>query len=291
MSDISIQTMPSGGFLGQFSVFACDCSVLIDTDDRELAVQLTTTAFAEAQRIEIKFSRHHDNNLLNTINNAQGAITPVDEEFARLLDYAEKGFELSAGKFDITSGVLSRVWDFEKDAALPSQASITEALALVGWQKVRWKAPFFSMPAGMQIDFGGLLKEYAVDTSAELLSEATDVPALINYGGDMVAINAPEQGHWTVAVQSDHTEDIMIQIKRGALATSDNTHRYVLHEGKRYSHVLDATTGWPAKDSPSSVTVAAASCVQAGMIAIIAMLQGESAEAHLKELEVAHWIQ
>ena len=291
MGEISIQTMPSGGFLGEFTAMESECSVLIDSNDRELAIQLTTTAYNEVLRVEAKTSDSNDSNLINTINNAQGAITPVDEEFAQLLDYAAKAFELSEGKFDITSAVLSQLWDFNGSGSLPSQDSIDEALTQVGWQKVRWKAPFFSMPTDMKIDLGGIAKAYAVDTTAELLVEQTSAPVLINFGGDMVAINAPPQGHWTVGVQSDHAEDIMIQIKRGALATCGDTQRYVLHEGKRYCSVLDATTGWQPSGAPYSVTVAAASCVQAGMMATISLLQGEAAEAYLKELDVSYWLQ
>ena len=84
---------------------------------------------------------------------------------------------------------------------------------------------------------------------------------------------------------------LLIELTRGALATSGDAHRYILHEGVRYGHILDPRTGWPVRDAPRSVTVASASCVEAGTLSTIALLQGAGAEKFLQGLGVRYWCQ
>ena len=79
-------------------------------------------------------------------------------------------------------------------------------------------------------------------------------------------------------------------VNGGGVATSGDVHRYLLKDGIRYSHVLNAKTGWPAKNSPRTVTVAAANCTEAGLFSTLAMLHGENAEAFLKAQEVVNWV-
>ena len=76
--------------------------------------------------------------------------------------------------------------------------------------------------------------------------------------------------------------DSLVELRQGALATSGDARRFLLHDGMRYSHILDPTTGWPVPDAPSSVTVAADTCTQAGMLSTLAMLKGEEAETFLE---------
>lgn len=83
----------------------------------------------------------------------------------------------------------------------------------------------------------------------------------------------------------------MVPLVRGGLATSGDSRRFVLHQARRYSHIIDARTGWPVADAPSSITVAAGTCTQAGTLTTLAMLQGRDAEHFLKTAGVRHWIQ
>jgi thiamine biosynthesis lipoprotein len=83
----------------------------------------------------------------------------------------------------------------------------------------------------------------------------------------------------------------VLQIHAGGLATSGDTHQFLLKNGRRYSHILDPRTGWPIEDAPRSVTVAAATCMEAGMMTTLAMLQGARAEEFLAREGVRHWVQ
>ncbi|HKJ88781.1 MAG TPA: FAD:protein FMN transferase, partial [Gammaproteobacteria bacterium] len=100
-----------GLLVGRFTAMASPCEVLMDTDDPALGWELTRLACREARRVECKFSRYRSDNIVHRIN--RGAPVEVDAETADLLDYASRCHELSAGSFDITSGVLREVWRFD----------------------------------------------------------------------------------------------------------------------------------------------------------------------------------
>jgi len=81
----------------------------------------------------------------------------------------------------------------------------------------------------------------------------------------------------------------ILELSAGALATSGDMNRYLLKSGVRYSHILNPQTGWPVVDPPRAITVAAATCIEAGTLATMAMLQGERAEKFLKAEGVRAW--
>ncbi|NOX91040.1 MAG: FAD:protein FMN transferase [Gammaproteobacteria bacterium] len=282
---------------------ASNCEVLIDTEDKNLAQEITRLAAAEVCRIEQKYSRYRDNNILHRIN--QGAITRVDEETARLLDYAQQLYQLSEGQFDVTSGVLRRAWHFDGSDNIPSAARIKALLPLVGWEKVQWYNPQIQLEKGMEIDFGGIGKEYAADRAALMIStfvagqsdtHACSTPVLINLGGDLAVTGPRKNGNgWQVGVNSGAStmspQAADFSLKQGGVATSGDANRYLEKEGMRYSHVLDPRTGWPVKNAPASVTVVAASCTDAGMLSTMALLYGPQAEDFLREQDVPWWCQ
>ncbi|NND92840.1 MAG: FAD:protein FMN transferase [Granulosicoccus sp.] len=274
---------------------ASPCEVHIELRSQRRARQLLLMARKEALRIERVFSRYRDDNIIHRINSSKGRTVTVDEETARLLDFADHCFRLSDGLFDITSGILREVWQFDGSDRIPSRADVDDRLHLVGWQRVRWERPHVTLPAGMQIDLGGIGKEYAVDRTVTLLAEQCSAPFLVNFGGDLHASKAPQSiGSWTVGIEASREKDKAIrhiQLKRGALTTSGDAQRFLLKDGVRYGHVLDPRTGWPASGAPASVTVAGNTCTEAGILSTLALLHGESAEAFLDEQAVTYWIQ
>ena len=271
---------------GSFEAMGGPCEVLVSGASRREAEGLCALAAKEAWRVERAFSRYRDDNVVHRINSAGGRALDVDAETARLLDFADRCHRLSDGLFDITSGVLRRAWRFDGSDRVPSEADIAPLLALVGWQRVDWRRPRLTLPAGMQIDFGGIGKEYAVDRALQLILERGERPVLVNFGGDLHA-SAPPCGEeaWQVGIETiDPASGAgTFALRRGAMATSGDARRHVTRDGVRYGHVLNPFTGWPVPDAPRSVTVAADSCVQAGMLSTIALLRGAGAEAMLAE--------
>ena len=285
----------AGGLLrAAFVAMGSPCEILVETKERALAESVAETASAEAWRIEDRFSRYLPGNIVDRINRADGHAVEVDEETARLIDFAVTLYEISEGKFDITSGILREAWTFDGSDRVPTADVVDSTLRRVGWDKVRWEKPLLTLGAGMQIDFGGIAKEYAVDRTASLIATQTDAACLVNFGGDLAALRpTADSGAWQVGIEApDAGREIAqkrIRLERGGLATSGDARRFLLKDGIRYGHILDPTTGWPVVDAPRSITVAADTCTQAGMLATLAMLQGADAEAFLDGQGVRYW--
>ena len=268
------------------------CEVLLETDTEEAAMAAAQTVAHEAWRIEDKFSRYLDDSVVQRINTARGTPVVVDDETARLLDFADTLYGLSNRRFDVTSGALREVWTFDGGDAVPEPQAVEAVLARVGWHRADWQRPRLTLPRGMQIDLGGIGKEYAVDRCVEVLRSSCEAPGLVNFGGDLAVTGPPRRRDaWRVAVEGDAPDrtDRLIDLRQGALATSGDARRFVLRDGKRYGHILDPTTGWPVRNAPRSITVAAPTCTEAGMLSTLAMLQGKGAEAFLEEQDARSW--
>jgi thiamine biosynthesis lipoprotein len=294
-------------FVGSFFCMASPCELLIDTMDESLARKLTEQAATEAFRIEHKFSRYRNDNIISKINQAQGQSTNIDTETYQLFSFANTCFELSDGLFDITSGVLRQAWKFDGSDNIPNQDTVAALLPLIGWQKVKLSKEQITMPSGFEIDLGGIGKEYAVDCVAKLCGQiAPELSVLVNFGGD-IQVTRPksEDQFWQVGIEmpiQDALESpinrinfvtkyktVLVKIAQGGLATSGDANRYLLKNGQRYSHVLNPKLGSPIINGPRSITVASDYCVQAGLLSTLALLQGANAEAFLKDQEVTYW--
>ncbi len=282
-------------FVGTFTAMAGPCQVLADTADREEAADLVERAEAEALRIERKFSRYRKDNIVHRINGSRGRPVAVDEETALLLNYAATCYEVSDGLFDVTSGVLRKVWTFDGSERVPSEAAVRGVLDRIGWEKVGWDGARVTLPEGMEIDFGGIGKEYAVDRAAGILSARTGGAFLVNFGGDLVA-RGPRRGGrpWGIGIDDPSRTGegtlARVELVRGAMATTGEARRYVMWRGKRLSHILNPRTGWPVEDPPRAVTVLADTCTEAGTLSTLAYLQGPGARAFLEAQGVRFWV-
>ena len=280
-------------YLHVFRAMATPCEVRLESDDEDLALRVAIAVENEARRIETKFSRYKSDSVVGRINASDGKSVAVDAETEHLLNFADKCFAISDGLFDITSGVLRRIWQFDGSDRIPTARQIASTTELVGWRKVRWEASAIVLPEGMEIDLGGLAKEYAVDKALAAVREITSQPALVNFGGDL-RVSGPRRGgvRWKVAIESVESSGQVagiLELADGAIATSGDARRFLLKNGVRYGHILNPKTGWPVKQAPRSVTVTAATCVEAGMIATLAVLQGRRAEAFLKDQSARAW--
>ena len=234
----------------------------------------------EVERIERKYSRYLPDSVVSQINASAGhsRYQVVDEETTFLLNYAQTCFEHSEGLFDITSGSLRRVWDFA-ERKIPNESTLREALSLVGWNDVHWDGQNIFLPrAGMELDFGGIGKEYAVDRLASIVRSQGIKSALLTLGGDIAAIGTHADGNlWKIGVQHPriaHAVLTFIESRDACMATSGDYEKYFELDGKRYCHILNPITGFPVSGF-QSVTVVASNCLVAGSMATISMLFGE----------------
>ncbi|MGH7682654.1 MAG: FAD:protein FMN transferase [Candidatus Eiseniibacteriota bacterium] len=282
-------------YVGRFRAMASPCEVLIDTDDPSAAEAALRTAETEAHRIERKFSRYLSDNVVHRINHSSGRPVKVDDETAGLIDYAAACHSMSGGLFDITSGALRRVWTFDGGTRVPTDDALRRGLQDVGWDRVTWEHHTLTMPARMEIDLGGIGKEYAVDRAHALVAAEIDHPFIVNFGGDLRASAPRRDGRpWVVGIddprQPGEAALYRIEFAAGALATSGDARRFVLHRGKRLGHILNPRTGWPVENAARSVTVLTLTCLEAGTLSTLAYLQGEGAEAFLREQGVQFWV-
>ncbi len=275
-----------------FTAMASPCAVLVDTDDPQAGRAAGAAAEREALRIEAKFSRYRPS-VVTHLNERAGELVEVDAETADLLDYALRCHQLSDGRFDITTAALRRVWRFDGTGSVPSRSQVRRVLACVGWHRVSWSRPRLRLAPGMEIDFGGIGKEYAVDRCLSLARGCTQAPVLVNLGGDLRVSGPRRDGEgWRVAIEDVDrlgSGAALLKLTGGALATSGDAHRHLMHEGRRLGHVLDPRTGWPIEDAPRSVTVHAASCTEAGLAAKLALLCGAGAEEFLRAEGIRAW--
>ena len=263
--------------------------------DADAARRAAEDAIADVMRIEAKYSRYRDDSVTSRINAAAGAAAvEVDDETHALLGYADQCHVQSDGLFDITSGVLRRAWNFRGNPpAVPSPAELAALLPLVAWHEVEWDEGSVRLPrAGMEIDFGGIGKEYAADRAATILLDRGMRHGFVDLGGDIRAIGPqPDGTPWRAGVRHPRVAGAAVaafDLSDGALATSGDYERYFDVDGRRYCHILDPRTGMPVTHW-QSISVAAPLCVVAGSCATIAMLRGEGAESFLDAQGVA-WL-
>jgi len=276
-----------------FKAMGCPCSLQLHAASAREARRLAAAARGEIARLERKYSRYRADSLVSRINASagDGRGVRVDVETAALLDYADTCHAQSGGRFDVTSGILRRAWDFAS-GRLPEAGAIEALLPRVGWSKLRWERPRLALPeAGMEIDLGGYVKEYAADRASALLRAAGCHAGLVDLGGDLAIVGPhPDGGPWIVGVRdAAHPERAAarIPVHAGGVATSGDYERCLVVDGVRYGHVLDPRSGWPVAGL-ASVTVLAPHCLVAGSAATIALLHGEGASSWLDELGLPH---
>ncbi len=269
-----------------FRAMACACEVVLADMNAASAARLAQAAIDEVRRIETKYSRYLQDSIITRINAAAGsAAVACDDETWALLDYAQSLYASSGGLFDITSGVLRRVWDFSQ-ARVPSEGQLAEALGLIGWPRVERQHQQVRLPqACMELDFGGFGKEYAADCAAAVLSRLDVLHAYVNLGGDMRVLGPKPDGEpWLIGIQHPRLPDQLlatVPVVRGGLATSGDYERYFEADGRRYCHVLDPRTGWPVTHW-RTVSVVAPLAVVAGNCSTIAMLKQADGLAFLQ---------
>ena len=253
--------------------------VIIGTPEQKLDLDSTAHQVRTLlEALEARYSRYRAESVVSVINQRAGSsvFTEVDPETQALLALAGQLWDASGGLFDITSGPLRRAWDFRADGnADPAQ--IDSALALVGWEQIEWRGSSLHLPnPGMEIDLGGLAKEYAADSAISLMRNLKVTSAMIELAGDVATIGDSDKIPWRVGIQNPEGAGSLctVELSSAAIATSGNYARRIDFEGKQYGHLLNPKTGWPV-EGPTSVSVLDSHCLTAGAVATVACLQAE----------------
>jgi thiamine biosynthesis lipoprotein len=272
------------------------CELQLYARDAAEAARYARIAVEEVARLEARYSRYREESFLSAINRAAaaGASLSVDAETAGLLDYAAACHRQSHGLFDVTSGILRRAWRFE-GGPLPDPARVEALLDRIGWEKLRWRPPVLAFPTpGMEIDLGGIVKEYAADRAAALCREAGARHGMLNLGGDIRIVGPhPDGSAWRIGIRHPRRPGALlrqVRLSAGGLASSGDYERCIEIDGVRYGHVLSPRTGWPVRRL-AAVSVIGDLCLLAGSACTIAMLKEEAGPGWLAGMGLPHlWV-
>lgn len=283
-------------YRNSFQAMGTECEIQLFTQHQSLAKQTAKSVISDIRRLEARYTRYRNDSFLSKINRvaAKGGKIKVDLETAGLLDYAATCYQQSEGLFDISSGILRQAWRFDA-GQLPDQNHIDSLLEYVGWDKLNWHSPILEFPMpGMELDFGGIVKEYAVDRAAALCVSLGVKHGLVNLGGDIKVIGPRVDGDvWRVGVAHPQKKGAVIQtisLSEGGIASSGDYERCIEVNGVRYGHVLNPKTGWPVAFL-ASVTVVADFCVVAGSASTITMLKEKAGCEWLESMNLPYfWV-
>ncbi len=242
---------------------------------------------AEVKRIEYLLTEFSDTSQTAKINQAAGKESvEVDDETFQIIKRSLDISELTQGAFDITAGVLKKLYNFKGDSFnMPRQSAINDSLAKVGYRKIKLTVPNQVQLSvdGMHIGFGAIGKGYAADKVKSLLINKGVTSGVINASGDLTAWGKRLDGHpWKVAIAdpNDKTKNIAwIPIDESSVATSGDYEQYFIHQGKRYSHTLDPKTGRPVSGI-KSVTIVSPSAELSDALATAVFTMGVDVGLH-----------
>ncbi|UCC12813.1 MAG: FAD:protein FMN transferase [candidate division WOR-3 bacterium] len=232
------------------------CEVKYYLDNASTAADITQEIHAELVRLDSLLNRFSDISLVSELNHAGRAQVPEDIRYLFLL--SDSVSRLTDGLFDISVAPLIEFWGFyDHEFANPDTAKIQEMLKLVDHREIRFQKDTVILATGMKIDFGGIAQGYAADRLAGILRGYHVTSALINIGGEIVAIGkSPEARSWRIGIKNPRGEGLIetVEIETRALSTSGDYEKFFVVGGIKYPHIINPNTGFPAREF-ASVTV------------------------------------
>ncbi|MGO8956014.1 MAG: FAD:protein FMN transferase [Streptosporangiaceae bacterium] len=285
-------TDPTDTAAESFEVFGTT-AVLVVSEPRALgrARQLTDRVLAE---VDQACSRFRPDSELVRLNAAAGLPVDVSPTFAELLAAAIRAAQLTDGDVDPTCARALTGLGYDRDftevrAAGDGLAGPSGLVGPVpGWRNIQLDSERRRvwLARGAQVDLGATAKAWASDKCAEQIARELDCGVLVSLGGDVAVAGPPPDGGWRVRVTDDHAASAAapgqtVAISSGGLATSSTTVRTWTVGGRRVHHIIDPSTGEPARSCWRTVSVAAASCMDANIASTAAIIRGAAAPAWL----------
>jgi thiamine biosynthesis lipoprotein len=240
--------------------------VVLYVQDAMAGQRAATAAFERIEELEQTLSDYREDSELNrlareSVNRPQG----VSPELFSVLTQAQNFSRLSAGGFDITIGPVVRLWrNARRSRRLPSAEEIAQARALVDYRSLELDAPTRTVMLkrpGMQLDLGGIAKGYAADEAMQVLQAHGIRSALVALGGDIRVMGTPPGARgWRIEIENPDPRGrkplCSVTLKDAAISTSGDTHQFLEAGGKRYSHIIEPTSGTALGDAAGTTVIA-----------------------------------
>jgi FAD:protein FMN transferase len=248
-------------------------------------------AFARMAALTAMMSHYEPTSRLAAIGLAAGLQpVPVPPELMQVLEMAQDVSRRSGGAFDATIGSVGQ-WHFDAaNPRMPTAAFIAGHLPVVDHQNLvldRRARTAHLTRRGMRLDLGGIAKLYILEAGMQTLREHGVQTALINGGGDVLAMTAPSARPWRVGIRDPRRPDRLLatlDVRQGFVASSGDYERFFVRDGRRFHHVLDPKTGYPSR-GPQGVTLVGETLESVNGFGAAAMVLGTSAGRALIEQE------
>ena len=273
-----------------FNAMGTRCCVQFHSVPASLARDFQQEVVRWVARFEAYYSRFIDDSLVGRINAAAGEHwVETDPETDRLFAFFQDLFFLTRGTFDPTALPLIKLWNWKaQPPVIPGDAAIQAARALVGWNKVQRRPGGVFLPQrGMCIDLGGIGKEYAVDCVMNLAIERGIQNVLVDFGQDVRVRGAgPGKEFWWIGLEDPNEPGKCwtgVAVTDHAVATSGDYVRCFMVNGRRYGHIIDPRSGYPADTGVRAASAIAPSCTIAGLLTTTALILGPTEALHLME--------
>ncbi len=264
----------------RWSVWSTTAEVVVTEPQALDAAQVIVQAYlAEVDRACSRFRRDSE---IRTLEKAHGRPCRITPLLAELIGAALTAAEQSEGSVDPTLGRELVCLGYDRDFRLIEDTERGMRAVLVRtpvWSKIQLSGNTVRIPEGIQLDLGATAKAFSADRSAALVAEQLGCGVLVNLGGDIATAGAAPKGGWQITVQDAPGEPAcQITLPGGAaVATSSTIKRTWQRGGRRLHHLLDPRTGQPADPVWRTVTVVAATCLQANTLTTAAVVRAENA--------------
>lgn len=264
--------------------------ISVVSDDEAWAEERIDLGVEEIRRIEKVLTTFKDDSETNLINQNAG-IEPVkvSEEVFSLIERSKRISDITQGAFDISYGSIDKsLWNFDKTmTSLPDPKLAKQMVRLINYRNIildNKEQTVFLKEKGMRIGFGGIGKGYAAEMAKAVMQHAGVNSGVVNASGDLTAWGfQPDGKPWTIGIvhpDAAHLPFSYMNITDMAVATSGNYEKYVIIDGKKYSHTINPRTGLPVKGI-KSVTIISPNAELCDALATPVTIMGVEAGIHL----------
>jgi thiamine biosynthesis lipoprotein len=239
--------------------------ISVVAEDEQQATNAIEKAIAEIQRIEKLLTTFDPTSQTNQINEQAGIKSvAVDREVFDLIERSLKISRLTQGAFDITYGSLDKsLWNFDTQMkSLPKPEDAKWAVKRIDYRHIllnKEDQTVFITQSGTRIGFGGIGKGYAADRAKHVLQQSGIMSGIVNASGDLTVWGSqPDGKNWTVGIadpQHKHMPFASLELKDSSIATSGSYEKFVIIDGKKYSHNIDPRKGYPVHGIKSTTII------------------------------------